>query len=128
MPVFATDSQATLASGSLLRYASSTASLMRSHILSGCPSPTDSEVKRKLSSSPGISCWPSAGRTRSTTHEVPLDPCRVPISLVSRVDKEPSRTRTLSTLGIIKKRYHCIFSLIILYLALRTCSHPNWIC
>lgn len=43
--------QATLALGSCLRWASSTASLIWSQILSGCPSPTDSDVNMKAPSS-----------------------------------------------------------------------------
>src|SRR5262245_54864888 len=47
MPVFASDSQATRLSGSFSSSASRIASEIWSHILSGCPSDTDSEVKRK---------------------------------------------------------------------------------
>ena len=46
MPVVAVHSQATCPWGSCSRMASSTASDIWSHILSGCPSVTDSEVNR----------------------------------------------------------------------------------
>src|SRR5579863_5085128 len=46
-PVLASDSSATRELGSSLRRASRTASEIWSHILSGWPSETDSEVKRK---------------------------------------------------------------------------------
>ena len=45
-PVFTSVSQATRASGSRARIASSTASEIWSATLSGCPSETDSEVNR----------------------------------------------------------------------------------
>jgi hypothetical protein len=45
-PVVTSVSQATRAAGSLVRIASSTASEIWSAILSGCPSVTDSDVKR----------------------------------------------------------------------------------
>src|SRR5918994_4702669 len=48
MPVVQSDSQATRLSGSFAMMASSTASLIWSHILSGCPSVTDSDVNVKL--------------------------------------------------------------------------------
>ena len=52
MPVVAKVSQATRASGSCARMASSTASLIWSQSLSGCPSVTDSEVKSLRMGSP----------------------------------------------------------------------------
>ena len=48
LPVFVAVSQATFERGSTARQASKTASDTWSAILSGCPSPTDSEVKRKV--------------------------------------------------------------------------------
>ncbi len=47
-PVLIAVSQATRAMGSWAMMASNTASLIWSHILSGCPSVTDSEVKSRL--------------------------------------------------------------------------------
>ena len=48
-PVVVADSQATRAIGSCSRIASRMASEIWSHILSGCPSVTDSEVKKSFS-------------------------------------------------------------------------------
>src|SRR5690348_16141552 len=54
-PVVSRVSQATRDSGSPARAASRTASEIWSAILSGCPSVTDSDVKRKLSIAPSVS-------------------------------------------------------------------------
>src|SRR5882757_4291528 len=58
IPVLHSVSQAMRAFGSWRRISSTTASEIRSHILSGCPSETDSEVKKKfLSAIEVISPW-----------------------------------------------------------------------
>src|ERR1043165_2775517 len=63
MPVLHSVSQAMRAFGSWRRISSTTASEIRSHILSGCPSETDSEVKKKfLSAIELISPWKVRGR------------------------------------------------------------------
>src|SRR5512147_434531 len=63
MPVLHSVSQAMRAFGSCRRISSTTASEIRSHILSGCPSETDSEVKKKfLSAIELLSPWKVRGR------------------------------------------------------------------